>query len=84
MCRHLTTFTDSLKFRDGSEATFSSTTKSGSAICRIAELKSVSISVLVCSAFGCDFNRSMQHLVSKNREEDVADEEVPTEDSLLK
>ena len=31
---------------------------------------------------GCGFNRSMQHLVSKSREEDVADEEVPTEDSL--
>ena len=26
----------------------------------------------------CDFNRSMQHLVSKSRQEDVADEEVPT------
>ena len=34
------------------------------------------------SALGCGFNRSMQHLVSKSREEDVADEEVPTEDSL--
>ena len=34
------------------------------------------------SAMGCDFNRSMQHLVSKSREEDVADEEVPKEDSL--
>jgi hypothetical protein len=30
----------------------------------------------------CGFNRSMQHLVSKRREEDVADEEVPKEDSL--
>jgi hypothetical protein len=34
------------------------------------------------SAFGCGFNRSMQHLVSKRREEEVADEEIPTEDSL--
>ena len=34
------------------------------------------------TAIGCDFNRSMQHLISKSREEDVADEEVPTEDSL--
>jgi hypothetical protein len=29
------------------------------------------------SAFDCSFNRSMQHLVSIRREEDVADEEVP-------
>jgi hypothetical protein len=34
------------------------------------------------SANDCDFNRSMQHLVSIRREEDVADEEVPKEDSL--
>jgi len=36
----------------------------------------------VISAFDCGFNRSMQHLVSIRREEDVADEEVPTKDSL--
>ena len=34
------------------------------------------------AAMSCDLNQSMQHLVSKNKEEDVADEEVPTEDSL--
>ena len=27
------------------------------------------------AGLGCDFNRSMQHLVSKSGEEDVADEE---------
>jgi IS30 family transposase len=30
----------------------------------------------------CGFNRSMQHLSSNKREEDVADEEIPKEDSL--
>ena len=40
------------------------------------------VSRVIYSEIDCDFNRSMQHLVSKNREEDVADEEVPTEDSL--
>jgi hypothetical protein len=36
----------------------------------------------VSSAVGCGFNWSIQHLVSICREEDVADEEVPTEDSF--
>jgi hypothetical protein len=31
---------------------------------------------------GCDFNRSMQHLISKHRGEDVADEEISTKDLL--
>jgi hypothetical protein len=31
---------------------------------------------MASSALGCDFNRSMQHLISKYREEDVADEEI--------
>ena len=35
------------------------------------------------SAFGCDFNRSMQHLISKYREEDVADEEISTHEVAL-
>jgi hypothetical protein len=34
------------------------------------------------SELGCGFNRSLQHLVSIRREEEVADEEIPTEDSL--
>jgi hypothetical protein len=34
-------------------------------------------------ASDCGFNRSMQHLVSKLKEEDVADEEVPTAEPLL-
>jgi hypothetical protein len=29
----------------------------------------------------CDFNRSTQHLTSNQREEDVADEEIPTKAS---
>ena len=31
------------------------------------------------AGFGCGFNRSMQHLTSSQREEDVADEEIPKE-----
>ena len=31
--------------------------------------------IMACmSALGCDFNRSMQHLISNYREEDVEDE----------
>jgi hypothetical protein len=33
------------------------------------------------SALGCDFNRSMQHLISNYREEDV-ENEAATEDLL--
>ncbi len=39
------------------------------------------LSRLGTSALGCDFNRSMQHLISHYREEDV-EYEVPDEDLL--
>jgi hypothetical protein len=35
------------------------------------------------SGFGCDFNRSMQHLAFNMREEDVAYEEIPAKKILL-
>jgi len=35
------------------------------------------------SDLGCDFNRSMQHLTSNQREEDVADEETPKKASTF-
>ena len=46
---------------------------------RIAEQEQ---SGALIAEFDCGFNRSLQHLVSIRREEDVADEEVPKEDSL--
>jgi hypothetical protein len=35
------------------------------------------------TAMGYEFNRSMQHLASNIREEDVAYEEIPTKKTLL-
>jgi beta-aspartyl-peptidase (threonine type) len=42
----------------------------------------IDLALNVMSASDCGFNRSMQHLISKCREEDVADEEVSTKDLL--
>jgi hypothetical protein len=43
-------------------------------------LTEVSTHAGVLPLLGCGFNRSMQHPVSIRREEDVADEEIPTAD----
>jgi transposase len=48
---------------------------------KLSEVFVARVSYMI-SAFGCGFNRSLQHLVSIRREEEVAVEEIPTEDSL--
>jgi len=46
---------------------------------RTAELEQKVLASKPSSEFGCGFNRWMQHLISRHREEDVANGEVPAE-----